>query len=102
MINSSGYTLFVSNKVFISILLTLIFFSCASNSDIQSSDKANVSELLIDFDPDTTGYDTPEEIALGVIEFLKFTDTVEYLKLSVPLQIQKYLYQENFELLRST
>jgi len=87
------------------ILLTFTLFGCFSNA--QSDNSPNSKDLIsqeyqtqnkeYDFDNENVGSNSPKEVALNVISFLKNSDTSKYLQSIIPLEAQKYLSAQNFE-----
>ena len=50
-----------------------------------------------DFVADTLGLDTPEEVAMHVIEFLATKDTAKYLDVILPFEAHQYFAAQNLE-----
>jgi hypothetical protein len=58
----------------------------------------NVDPLAkYDFVSDTLGLDTPEEVAMHVIEFLATKDTAKYLDVILPYEAHQYFAAQNLE-----
>lgn len=88
--------------IFIAVL-SFTVLSCSQNveqeSVSKSSSDSNTKEMVLDYDfnADSVGYYSPEEVARIVVNFLVHKDTARYLSAAIPLQVQKYLFQQNFE-----
>ncbi len=87
------------------ILFLVVLIGCNSgNSKIEiaeSNDAAFVensnTQFEYDFDSAKAGFNSPEEIAVRVIEYLQGGNEADYLETAIPLDAQKYLFAQNFE-----
>ncbi|WMX13112.1 hypothetical protein [Aureispira sp. CCB-E] len=66
-------------------------------SEATTKSKAPAVQNVYDFKADSIGFDSPEEVAKQVVEFLQNRDTAKYLNAIIPLEAQKYLFSQNFE-----
>lgn len=90
---------------YLQIIIAILIIGCSSESKTTKSaelEKAIKKENPVpknkyDFVPDSIGFDSPEEVAIQVINFLKKKDTTAYLETAIPLDAQKYLFSQNFE-----
>lgn len=80
--------------------MVLFVVSCSEPIKQESHDTKSEKEtsafIPYDFDESKVGLSNATDVANGVIEFLKNADTTQYLNLAIPLQVQKYLFQQNF------
>ena len=85
------------------IILVILIIGCSPKED-KEVEASNLDTIEIvdnfvkyDFNSDTIGLNSPEEVAKQVIEFLRQRDTTKYLELAIPLEAQKYLFAKNLE-----
>lgn len=87
------------------IMLVILLIGCSNKETTDKNIKNANSEKIentdnqdkYDFQSDSLGVDSPEEIAKQVVEFLRLRDTTKYLELAIPLKAQKYLFAKNFK-----
>lgn len=87
------------------ITIIFVFFAIGCTSENQLSSESNrldefqksSTQIKYDFVSDSIGFNTPQEVAIQVIEFLQKRDTTKYLETTIPLDAQKYLFAQNFE-----
>ena len=87
------------------ILCAILIVGCNDKNNISenpilepSSDIDNsTAPISYDFESDSLGYDSPEEVAIQVISYLQTKDTISYFEAAIPLSAQKYLFAQNFE-----
>jgi len=88
-------------KRIVTILLVSLISSCTETNKQASLDDKNEIEVSVtnpyDFDESKVGLESATDVANGVIDFLKNADTTRYLNLAIPLNAQKFLFDENFE-----
>lgn len=75
-------------------LIAIGISSCgnAQTESIKDSSKVNTLSAW-----SVNGKPSSKEVALGVIEFLRNSDTSQYLKLVIPLEVQKLILERDFE-----
>lgn len=77
-----------------SILIAAVISSCGNSqneSPMDSSEDNNPTSWSIN------GKSSSKEVALGVIEFLRNSDTSRYLKLAIPLEGKKLIHARDFD-----
>lgn len=87
------------------ILIVFLIFGCTSEqptkniSEMSDSIQINNSTKENDYEcqVDSIGFNSPEEVAKQVVNFLSQRDTTKYLELAISLEAQKYLHAKNFE-----
>ena len=90
---------------YILILSVLLVVGCndknitGENPIVESSsdNEDSITSVSYDFKSDSLGFDSPEEVAIQVINYLKTKDTIGYFEAAIPLSAQKYLFAQNFE-----
>lgn len=78
---------------YIPILLIVFAFSCTTETPNKTVDPL----AIYDFIADSIGFDTPEEVAIQIVDFLDKKDTSKYLEVILPFEAQKYLAAHNLE-----
>lgn len=89
-------------KEIVTILIVVLIASCIEVKGQKILDVEEVEVSISDsnpynFDETKVGLESAIDVAYGVIDFLKNADTAQYLNLAIPLNAQKYLFNENFE-----
>jgi len=87
------------------LLFLILIIGCSTKDtttkDLKSNESMGVKSSSIQdeyaFTPDSIGFDSPEEVALQVIQFLQQRDTSKYFETAIPLEGQKYLFAQNLE-----
>lgn len=78
---------------YIITILILATIGCTINGQHQE-------ERAIDDDcleVNSVGFNSPQEVVLQIVKFLQNGDTTLYLNTAIPLEYQKYLFEQNFE-----
>jgi hypothetical protein len=89
---------------YLQILIAVLIIGCTNKKVENNSETVNLSDSKnsknqnkYDFKSDSIGFNSPEEVAKQVIDFLQKGDVDKYLKTAITLEAQKYLFSENFE-----
>ncbi len=76
------------------ILIAVGFSSFGNSQTASASDSSKVDNLPAWCN---NGKSSSEEIAIGVVEFLRNSDTSQYMKHAIPLEGQKLIHERDFD-----
>lgn len=82
-------------KIHLYLILIAVGLSSCGNSQTENTTDSS----KVDIQPawSVNGKSSSKEVALGVIEFLRNSDTSEYLRLAIPLEGQKLIHERDFD-----